>query len=188
MKPDPRFLNQPMVFWANVRSISQEIGYTDRGSGQIKTPGKIDITRALRALGLTTDHLYESGTGEPTQFGRRLEDYFKYRADALNKTVEPLLMDADEAKQRFGALQQRLSSSRPLVMNKQKGDKAGPQLLTNTVNLIVEGVIGAAPCDYDPGALTTFTRGGVPVRTLARRVDGAFPSTVNPKAIWEIKE
>jgi hypothetical protein len=27
-----------------------------------------------------------------------------------------------------------------------------------------------------------------PIRTLARRIDGAFPSSVNPVAIWEIKE
>jgi hypothetical protein len=26
------------------------------------------------------------------------------------------------------------------------------------------------------------------VRTLSRRVDGAFPSAINPVAIWEIKE
>src|ERR1019366_5521278 len=32
------------------------------------------------------------------------------------------------------------------------------------------------------------TREGAPLRTLARRVDGAFPSTVNPIAVWEIKE
>ena len=36
--------------------------------------------------------------------------------------------------------------------------------------------------------MTTITRGGVPVRTLARRIDGAFPSTINPIAVWEIKE
>ena len=28
----------------------------------------------------------------------------------------------------------------------------------------------------------------MPLRTLARRVDGAFPSVVDPIAIWEIKE
>jgi hypothetical protein len=42
--------------------------------------------------------------------------------------------------------------------------------------------------NFDPRELTTFTGNGVPVRTLARRVDGAFPSTKNPIAIWEIKE
>jgi hypothetical protein len=34
----------------------------------------------------------------------------------------------------------------------------------------------------------TVTRDGIPLRTLARRVDGAFPSTVNPIAVWEVKE
>jgi hypothetical protein len=29
---------------------------------------------------------------------------------------------------------------------------------------------------------------GAPLRTLARRVDGAFPSAKNPIAVWEIKE
>ncbi len=36
--------------------------------------------------------------------------------------------------------------------------------------------------------LTSFVRDGIPVRTLSRRVDGAFPSTINPVALWEIKE
>ena len=33
-----------------------------------------------------------------------------------------------------------------------------------------------------------MTRDGAPLRTLARRIDGAFPSTVNPVAVWETKE
>lgn len=28
----------------------------------------------------------------------------------------------------------------------------------------------------------------MPLRTLARRVDGAFPCAINPIAVWEIKE
>jgi hypothetical protein len=43
-------------------------------------------------------------------------------------------------------------------------------------------------CNYDPRTLTTVTQDGKPVRTLSRRVDGAYPSPVNPVAIWEIKE
>src|SRR5260370_38914755 len=31
-------------------------------------------------------------------------------------------------------------------------------------------------------------RDGAPLRTLARRIDGAFPSPVNPIAVWELKE
>jgi hypothetical protein len=33
-----------------------------------------------------------------------------------------------------------------------------------------------------------MTHNSMPQRTLARRVDGAFPSVVNPVGIWEIKE
>jgi len=43
-------------------------------------------------------------------------------------------------------------------------------------------------CNYNPRTLTTLTHDGRPVGTLARRVDGAYPSTINPIAIWEIKE
>ena len=33
-----------------------------------------------------------------------------------------------------------------------------------------------------------LTHDAMPQRTLARRVDGAFPSVINPVGIWEIKE
>jgi hypothetical protein len=36
--------------------------------------------------------------------------------------------------------------------------------------------------------LTLITKNGLPIRTLARRVDGAFPRSINPVAVWEIKE
>jgi hypothetical protein len=52
----------------------------------------------------------------------------------------------------------------------------------------MEANIGNAPCDFDPRSLTTITHNSMPLRTLARRVDGAFPSVVNPVGIWEIKE
>ena len=73
-------------------------------------------------------------------------------------------------------------------MNKQRGEKHGPAYLTCIVNMLIEAHSRGHPCDYDPRNLTKFTRNDVPLRTLARRVDGAFPSTINPTAVWEIKE
>jgi hypothetical protein len=73
-------------------------------------------------------------------------------------------------------------------MNKQRGEKKGPNYLTGLVNMMVEAHIQGLPVDYDPRTLTSFTYDEAPLRTLARRVDGAFPSTVNPIALWEIKE
>jgi len=73
-------------------------------------------------------------------------------------------------------------------MNKQRGEKRAPAYLTCLVNMVIESVIGDRPCDYDPRELTTVTRDGRPLRTLARWVDGAFPSATNPIAVWETKE
>ena len=73
-------------------------------------------------------------------------------------------------------------------MNKQKAEKKNHAFLTGMVNMLVEANIGNAPCNYDPRSLTTMTHNAMPLRTLSRRVDGAFPSVINPIAIWEIKE
>jgi hypothetical protein len=43
VKPNTRFLNQPKHFWANVRTIGQEVGYTVRGEGVIRVPTMDDI-------------------------------------------------------------------------------------------------------------------------------------------------
>lgn len=97
-------------------------------------------------------------------------------------------MKRDEAKAEFDLLHKKLAPNCPIPMNKQKGDKEGPAFLTGIVNMLIEANIGGAPCNYDPKALTTVTRDSMPLRTLSRRVDGAFPSIVNPLAIWEVKE
>ncbi|MEM9887994.1 MAG: hypothetical protein AAF849_19015 [Bacteroidota bacterium] len=73
-------------------------------------------------------------------------------------------------------------------MNKQKGEKKDYAYLTGIVNMLVEANKGDFQCDYDPRQLTAITKDQYPVRTLSRRVDGAFPSVINPIAIWEIKE
>ncbi len=56
------------------------------------------------------------------------------------------------------------------------------------INMLIEVAAKGKDCNYDPRALTTVTGNRVPLRTFARRMDGAFPSVVNPIAVWEIKE
>ncbi len=102
--------------------------------------------------------------------------------------IEPKLMDVSEAKSTFERLRDELDPSCPIPMNKQKGDKRAEAYLTAIVNMMVERYSEGLPCDYDPRELTTVTHQDTPLRTLSRRVDGAFPSVVNPIAIWEIKE
>lgn len=187
MRPNDRFLNQPKYFWANVRTISQQVGYTVKHQRQIRIPTISEISTALHGISLSTHHIADEHD-HPTEFGKTLHEYFHYRADVLNRFVEPRLMDVEEAKRTFQDVRARLCPSCPLPMNKQKGEKRAPAYLTGTVNMLIEANAGGLPCDYDPHELTTVTRGGVPLRTLARRIDGAFTSAVNPVAVWEIKE
>jgi hypothetical protein len=97
-------------------------------------------------------------------------------------------MNADQAARAFAHVRKQTKSNLPVPMNKQKGKKKRPAYLTAIVNMLIEANCRGLSCDYDPRELTTFTRQGGPLRTLARRVDGAFPTAVNPIAVWEIKE
>ncbi len=187
MTPKSRFAKQPRHFWANVRTIGQGVGYSVRRRGLIKIPTPPEVRRAYARLKLSTDHLFDPND-QPTPLGQTLFEYFSYRADTLNKYVEPRLMDAERARRTFSQLKKKLRPSCPLPMNKQKGAKRAHAYFTGIINMLIEANAGSFPCDYDPRKLTTVTHNRAPLRTLARRVDGAFPQTVNPLAVWEIKE
>lgn len=186
MIPNSLFLNQPKAFWAYVRSISQAVGYTVRGEGQIRVPAIEEMAEALNGLGLDGTRLLKPDGA--TKIAQTLHSYFEYRAKILNTFVERRLMNKDSARALFEKMRKQLSPKIPIPMNKQKGDKKAPAFLTAIVNMLIEANTGGIDCDYDPRALTTVTQDGAPLRTLSRRVDGAFPCAVNPIAVWEIKE
>ncbi len=206
MKANSQFSIMPKSFWATIRTISQKVGYTVQKNGDriVKVPSLDEIEKAFKALNLQTNTIV--GQNKPTQLADDLISYFEYRADVLNNYVEPRLMDAallknkegkelnaDQkdvglAKEVFNNIKAELKPTCPLPMNKQKGEKKAESYLTGIINMLVEANLNGLPCDYDPRGLTTVTRNDVPLRTLARRVDGAFPNVVNPTAIWEIKE
>ena len=97
-------------------------------------------------------------------------------------------MDVDKARNNFENLRSTLNPNCPIPLNKQKGEKKAPAYFTGMINMLIEANSAGHSCDYDPRKLTTVTKDRKPLRTLARRVDGAFPSIVNPVAVWEIKE
>ena len=187
MKANTRFSGLDPVFWANVRSISETLGYTERRTKMIRVYLLDNMIEAMQTVGLGYGHLVDKN-GNSTAFAKDLHDYFKHRAQALNKYVEPRLMDANRARKTFEKLRSQLSPSCPLPMNKQKGAMREHSFLTCIVNMLVEDGIAGLPCNYDPRRLTTLTQGEKPARTLSRRLDGCFPGTVNPIAAWEIKE
>jgi hypothetical protein len=186
MKPNPDFQVLPKSFWGSVRSISQVCGYTNRGKGTVKVPTIEEMSSALSKIDLDPECLETEYAGD--SLGNLLSQYFTFRARILNNHAQHALMDADQARKLFEETRARLNPSCPIPLNKQKGAKKAPAYLTALVNMILEENLDGDDVDYDPRQLTTITSSGAPLRTLSRRVDGAYPSTINPQAIWEIKE
>lgn len=185
MQPNKRFLKQPKSFWAQVRLISITLGYSR--ASKFKTYSINEIIDCLRGHSLDSSHLVDSA-GKITTEGSLLVEYFEFRANALTSHAEPNLMNREQAKEVFERLQLKFNPSVKLPFNKQKGDKKHFAYLTGIVNMLTESALDGANFDPDPRQLTVITNNEKPLRTLARRVDGAYPSIVNPLAIWEIKE
>jgi hypothetical protein len=138
--PNELFLNQRKQFWAYVRSISQTVGYTLRGQGQIRVPTPDEMAKALNSLGLDAARLTDR-EGRATQLGQTLVDYFAYRANVLNTYVEPRLMNKDQAREMFEKVRASGKYSWPVPMNKQKAAKRAPAYLTGIVNMIVNQIL-----------------------------------------------
>jgi len=246
LKPDRRYLEKPLSFWAAVRLISEQIGYEHgelsvgsvteclqtveaslavkavealpktcridvRGNKQwIVHHGPVDAKTRDDLVGLdpklrtgwskAVNALFERSRKRPwvltnlllhddreTPLGALVCDYLNYRQGCLSG-IENVLMNKEKAKSKFEEVRAQLGSTLKVPTNKQTGEKAGPAYFTGIVHMLIDAQIEGLPCDYDPQSLTTFLRGGEPVRTLSRRMDGAFPSTVDPIVVWEIKE
>ena len=150
MKPDPRFLRLPKSFWANVRTISQEVGYTQTADGYWKVPPGLTVpnnyrkhggprkntvlacdlatmARAYANLGLKADHVIGT-SGHSTELGRQLCEYFQYRANLLNSEVEPNLMDAAVGQARIRAVQEALSDFATILHEQAKGQQTSGSL------------------------------------------------------------
>jgi hypothetical protein len=186
MNANKEYLNLPLEFWANIKFISQKCGYADRETKNIKVPTIAELKKAYKSNNLDYSKIIEKD--ELTAEGALIIGYLRHRADVLDNFVEKHLMKVAEAKELFHTLKNALNPKCPLPLNKQKGDKKDFAFLTGIVNMLIESHSGSCPCNYDPKELTAITQDRFPVRTLSRRVDGAFPSVINPIAIWEIKE
>jgi hypothetical protein len=98
-------------------------------------------------------------------------------------------MDREKAQRAFEALHNSYTPQCNLPMNKQKGEKRHYSYFTCMVNMLTEKNLHGRNFNDNPKKLCLITNSNNKlVKTLSRRVDGAFPDILNPKVIWEIKE
>lgn len=194
MKPNNLFLNRSSQFWGYVRIISEKIGYSERGENTVKNIQKEETLKKLKKL----DIVIENDILEDVL------EYLNYRADTLNNDVQHNLMNVDEAKLLFQQLQKIHKAEEfvcKLPFNKQSGEKKDNAYFTCIINICTElflrtyamekGLIYGKDIKFndDPSVLAYLKDVNKKVQgALSRRFDGAYPSIVNPKAIWEIKE
>lgn len=191
MQPDPRFADQPKPFWAQTTLLSLSLGYSERVKrGEPKKMRRFEVEEIFdlyRGRGL--DPSFLGSKAAPTAEAELLISYLNYRADAVETRIEPMLMDRAAAQVEFEKLRARLPASKVhLPMNKQTGDKAHHSYLTGIVNLLTEQALAGRRFAENPNGPITITKDKRPVRTLARRMDGAYPALNNPDSCWEIKE
>ncbi len=191
MRPNDKYLELDLEFWANVKLLNQRLGYMERKTRKNLNPSFViptitQIADVFNDESLNVTRLIKND--EFTPLGKLIVEYMQFRGNLLQKEVEPNLMNKEQARELFNKTLKELKPTCPLPFNKQSGEKKDYAYLTCLVNMLIESNLGNQKCNYDPRELTSLTKDNFPVRTLSRRVDGAFPSIKDPKVIWEIKE
>lgn len=190
MRSLEEFRHQPPEFWAITKLVSQVLGYSTRANKRTGLPSrpKRYTSDAVRTC------LQKRGL-DPVAVGTLLDRVVAYsdaRADLLEE-AEPNLMNRDEAAALFEEIRARVDPPEFLLsMNKQKKEKRHHAYLSCVVNMLTYEALMArferAPFNHSPRGPLTFAQGGVPLRTLFRWMDGAYPDVNHPHATWEIKE
>lgn len=194
MKANELFVDRDSSFWAYVKLISENLGYSKRGSGQVRTYNLKEVITKLQELGIN----YELDVIED------VIDYLDYRSDVLNNFVKHQFMNKDIAREAFRSLASfhtENSYTCSLPLNKQKHEKRDYSYFTGIINIITERTLRNFAMntnqiygkdvlfDDNPMSLSYILDDDKKLTgALSRRFDGAYPSTENPLAIWEIKE
>lgn len=187
MLGNKKFQGLVKPFWAHIKLLSETLGYSERSTGNLKTYHKQDIINCLQKLGLATKHL--DAPLQNRQYSlETIIAYLNWRAKVLNEQIKPDLMNREEAKKEFEKLVSKFKPKCKLPMNKQKGEKKHYAYLTCIVNILTERELGGCFFVQDPQKLVAIILNHKPIRTFSRRFDGVFPTIVNPKAVWEVKE
>lgn len=188
MKPFEEYKNQNLEFWALIKYISEKLGYSERGKDSVKTHSLDDIKRSCEDNNIFYDETLVQNAFE----------YIQKRALLLN-SIKDLLMTAKEAEIEFKKLKEVHDANSflcDLPMNKQTGEKRQFAFLTCIVNILTEqtlrnllGEKESLNFDCDPRNLTYIKDSkNRLIGASSRRFDGAYPNTISPKIVWEIKE
>lgn len=134
MQAFEEFKNMDQAFWAFIKYISEKLGYTERGTDNVKVYELREILDLCQRNGINAS-------------GKLIQDaciYIRMRAELLNDFVETMLMDAATARKEFSQWEQwhRIHNYYcKLPMNKQRGDMRQVAFFTAIINILAEKTI-----------------------------------------------
>ncbi|MDF2064949.1 hypothetical protein [Bacillus sp. Cr_A10] len=191
MQANPIFLGRDSSFWAYVKLISEQLGYSKNGAVISHTKQAVISKFTFLKINIEEDVLDEALS------------YIEYRAELLN-SHEHYLMDAATAAKEFNKLLEIFpvdTYTSNIPMNKQSGEKKQVAYLTGIVNILTESTIRKFAdfhgleygkdigFNHDPRSLSYVLSEDRKLEgIMSRRFDGAFPDVKNAHLIWELKE
>lgn len=188
MLPFDKSKHMDPSFWAFIKYISENLGYSERGSGLVKAYDLYEIQQLCQSYAINASKALIGDAYTYTQM----------RADLLNDFVKNMLMDAEEAGEEFRywkQIHQTYNYYCKLPLNKQKGDMRQVAFFTAIINILAEQTIreetgeSMLGFDDDPRSLMyVWDSARNIIGASSRRFDGAYPSIENPSIVWEIKE
>ncbi len=188
MQAFKEFKNMDPSFWAFVKYVSENLGYSERGTGIVKTFGLREVKQLC----------FNNNVNACDELIQNTCAYIEKRASLLNNFVESMLMNATEASEVYAQWEQLHRCSNyycKLPLNKQKGEMRQVAFFTAIINILAEKTIreetgkNIRGFDDDPRSLMyLWDNNRNIIGASSRRFDGAFPSNENPLMVWEIKE
>jgi len=154
--PDPRYTRVPAAFWAYVRAVSQDLGYSDRVSRSLRRYSEEEVLSWAGDRGIARNAI-ENVIDEQGTLLDCIVGYLNRRADLLEECARPNLMDRDTARKEFSRLQKTHKPKCKLPLNKQSGKKKHENYLVCIVNILAEAALGGCFFDADPQGLATVT-------------------------------
>jgi len=188
MKPFPQFKNKDYLFWANVKFISEKLGYSDRKIKGPKIYAQNEIVTCFSNSKFDISYIFDDKEFKLTKEGANILEYLNKRSDLLNNYFLPNLMNREQARKEFEKLKSRLNPKCHLPLNKQKKEKRHHAFLSCIINMLTEENLGGVYFNDNPTKLTVMTDSEKPIWVFSRRFDGAYPHIIDPIAVWEIKE
>lgn len=141
VEPLPGFSAQPESFWAQVKLLSEQLGYSVRAKKgedkQLRRYGLGEVVSCYQSRELNFHHLLNEDGGGSDE-AHRILGYLNYRADVIEKVVEPNLMNREMAADLYAEIRGAKKYACSFPMNKQKGEKRHESYLTCIVNMLTE--------------------------------------------------